>query len=509
MANDNKRIAKNTIVLYGRMLFLMVVGLVTVRVVLGALGDVDYGISGVVGSVIYTMAFVIGTLSSASQRFFAYSLGRNDIDGYRRSFSMLLQIFFAFSLLVVLVGEAISPWVVTDWLNIPDDRQYAAKWVYQNSIFTFLLYMLQVPFTGSIVAHERMQGFAYISIADGVMKLGVAYLVAVGGHDRLILYSCLMTGEALVIFLLYWIYCRRNFAGCRYRPVADKKLLKELSGYTGWNLFGSISAMLSSQGQSILLNIFFGPVINAAKSIGDKLYNMVAQLSTNFYMAVSPQIVKSYAAGDDDRPKRLAVQSTRMSYFLLLLVVFPAIAVIDPLLHLWLKAGDVTPAMVGFSKLMLIYCLAVSLEQPLTQVIRATGKLKRYQLSVGLITLAYLPLAWLLLKLGAPAVSTMWMLIGVTLAAQIVRVYVVRKQVGFPVSAYMRQAIAPIVVGTAILFAFEYAMSYWTVVKLGPVLMKAVTCLILSFVVTLWIGVTSSERTMIQETIAKRFSHRK
>lgn len=491
--NDNGRIARNTLLLYFRMLFLTVVNLVTVRVVLGALGQSDYGISSVVGSAVYTLAFLTGTLSSASQRYFAYHLGERDTEGYRKTFSILLMSFLAFGAIVMLVGESVSPWIVTDWLNIPADREYAAAWVYQTSLVSFVLSLLQVPYTSSMVAHERMNGFAYVSIADGLFKLGVAYMVAATGSDRLILYSVLSTAETAMVLLLYYLYCRR-FEGCRFRPVFDRVRFRELTGYTGWNLFGSVSGMLVVQGQSILLNIFFGPVINTAKGIADRIASLVQSFSSNFYMAVSPQIIKNYASGERDRMLSLVINSSRFSFFLLLLLVFPSISVVDPLLHIWLKEGDVSDAMVVFSRLTLLYCLVVSLEQPITQMIRATGRIRRYQISVGVVTLSYLPLAALGLWLGLPAQSTMWILIAIYLSVMFVRVGVARRQVQFPVGVYLRRVISPIALTCALLVIPGVLLESWRVDSVAMLLLKGATAMGIAAVVILLAGVNREER---------------
>lgn len=502
--SDNGRIAKNTVMLYVRMIFLAVVNLVTVRVVLGALGDVDYGVSMLIGSVVFSLWFVTSTLSSASQRYFAFHLGRNDIESYRKTFSMLMICMLGLSAIVVAAGEAVAPFLVTDWLNIPPDRQYAAQWAYQTTLLCFVFNLLIVPYTASMVAYEKINGFAYVSIIDGLLKLAVAWLTAESAGDRLIVYSVLTAAEWGLVLVMYYVYCRRRFSGCRMQPGRDLKLFRELMGYTGWNLFGSVSGVLVTQGQNILLNLFFGPVINAAKGIADRLHIMIQSIGVNFFMAVSPQIIKSYASGERERMESLVIGSTKYSYYLLLLLAFPIYLLMEPLLNIWLEAGDVTAEMIIFCKLSLIYCLVTVFEQPITQMIRATGKIKRYQVSVGVVTLCYLPLAWIALKLGFEPQSTMWVLIAVYAFVMIIRLMVARRQMDFQVGKYMRIAILPSTLVTVILLLCGWLLTGWECDAVAVVLLKGLAASAIVAVVVYATGLNGSERKKIVGVVVQK-----
>lgn len=505
-SESNKRVAKNTAFLYFRMLFLTVISLYTVKITLNALGVVDYGIYNVVASVVASLSFLNGTLTSATQRFLSFHLGKNDYKAYSKTFSLLLIGFIVISIAILIIGEIIGIFFIDDWLSIPPDRIYAAKWVYQSAIFTFIFHLLIVPYSSSIVANEKMSAFAYISIIDGVLKLLLVYLLVVSPFDRLIYYGVLTLIEAAIVFLLYVIYCHRAFPYCRFEFLWDKSLFKELTAYTGWNLFGSVSGVLITQGQNILLNIFFGPVINTAKAIADKVNAVVSSFSTNFYMAITPQIIKSYAAGDNERMMNLAMKSSRLSFFLLLLISFPLIVCMESILDLWLGDDSVSESMIGFSKLALVYCLVASLEQPITQMIRATGHIRNYQLKVGVWTLCYIPVAAIVLYLGASAISTMIVLIILYAFVQAIRVSIAHKEVGLNFKEYNKGVTIPILTVSIISVILYFGIGH---INLSNMLVNLITRGFISLstcILIIWFaGMTTSDKNYIKNIINKKF----
>lgn len=502
---DNKRIARNTAMLYVRMLLLTLVNLYTVRVTLDLLGVVDYGIYNVVASVVASLGFLTGTLTSATQRYLSYHLGRGDYEAYSHTFSLLLMGFIVISAAIIAIGEAVGIFFVDDWLTIPPDRLRAAQWVFQTAVFTFVFNLMAVPYTSSLVANERMDAFAYISIADGAMKLLLVFMLMRSPMDRLIYYGVLTMIESAIVFLLYFIYCRRAFRFCRFKAVWDKALFRELTAYTGWSLFGSVSGILVNQGQSILLNIFFGPIVNTVKAIADKIYNVIISFSTNFFMAVAPQIVKAYAADEKARMLRLVTTSSKLSFMLLLVLSFPIITGMRPVLVIWLGAENVDPLMISFSQLSLIYCLVVSLEQPITQAIRATGDVKPYQLRTGIFTLMYIPMAWIVLKLGGSALTTMVVLIGLYVFVQWIRVVIAHGQVGLQYGTYMREVVVPVAsvsaisVGLYFLFAMIPADgSIWKAILTMAAAAVAETAVIWTA------GLAVQDRAMVKAFIARK-----
>lgn len=442
--NNNKRIAKNTAFLYFRMLLLTAISLYTVKITLNALGVVDYGIYNVVASVVASLSFLNGTLTSATQRFLSFHLGKNDYKAYSNTFSMLLMGYIFIGISILILGEIFGIFFIEDFLKIPMDRINAAKWVFQTALFSFVLNMLIVPFSSSIVANERMEAFAYISILDGILRLLLVFLLFRYNQDRLIYYGVLCLMEMLIMTIVYISYCLCKFPYCRIKLFWDKAMFKELTSYTGWNLFGSISGVLITQGQNILLNMFFGPLVNTAKGIGDKINSVVNSFSTNFYMAVNPQIIKSYASGDRQRMLNLGLTSSRLSFFMLLCLSFPLIISMRNLLCLWLGEEAVSVTMVHFSQLTLLFCMVNSLEQPITQMIRATGRIKDYQLRVGILTIMYIPIAAVTLYYGASPISTMVVLIVLYSIVQIVRINIAHRQIGLNIKEYLRKVLYPI-----------------------------------------------------------------
>lgn len=459
--SDNKRIAVNTLMLYGRMIFLTLINIYTVRVTLECLGDLDYGIYEAVASFIGTMGFLNGTMTSATQRFLSYHLGKGDHEGYSHTYSMLLVCFAGFAVLMVVAGELLGHLFVYDILNIPADRLEAAMWVYRFGLINFAFYFLSIPFTAQIVANEKMGVFAYFSIADGMMKLLIVMALLYVGSDRLVLYAGLLAAQTILIDIIYVWYCRVKFRFCRFRFRADRLLLKELGAYTGWNLFGSVSGMLAVQGQGVLLNIFFGPLVNTAKGVANRIYNVIISFATNMFMAFSPQIVKSYASGEQERMIWLAMQSSRLSFFLLLVLSYPLVISMQSVLNMWLGADLVTPLMVGFSQLILVYTLVQALEPPITQMIRATGNIKEYQLKVGICTLMYIPVCVLVLWLGGDPISTMVVLIALYGAVMAVRLWIAKKTVKLSISRYVKTVAWPLIRVSLILCAAYFLFLLW------------------------------------------------
>lgn len=441
----NSRLLKNTGLLYGRLIFLTFVNLYAVRVTLEALGDIDYGVYNVIASVVASLSILTAAMSSASQRFLSFHIGRGDLEKYSHTFTLLLVVFGIFSLLMILAGEILGYFFINDWLNIPSDRLDAAYWVYQASLLAFALGIVNIPYTASIIANERMDAFAIFSVVEGVLKLFIAFLLVTYMGDRLILYGLLTALISLAILVLSIRYCHSHFRYCRYIWKWDGRIFSELSKYTGWNLFGSVSGMLAVQGQNILLNIYFGPVVNAAKAIADRIQNVIMGFSINLYTAASPQIIKSYASEDYTRAMSLVVKTSKMSFMLIFVLAFPILCNMQGLLDLWLAEKARIEYMCAFSGLILLYCMLASLEPPLSRIIQATGRIRNYQVLVGIVTLSYIPIAAVALYFGADPTMTLKILIVVMAVAHVVRLVVVHRQVGLDYGVYMREVALPIV----------------------------------------------------------------
>ena len=397
-SDNNKRIAKNTLLLYFRMLFMLLVSLYTSRVILKALGVEDYGIYNVVGGVVAMFSMISTTLASSISRFLTFELGKQNEENTRKVFSTSVTIQLLFCVIILIIAETVGLWFVNAKLVIPHDRLDATNWVYQFSLLSFCISLVSVPYNAAIVAHEKMSAFAYISIIEATGKLIVAYLVMVSPMDKLIFYALLLTSIAIIVRIVYGQYCVRHFRECRYNFQFDKALMKKMFGFAGWNFIGASSMILRDQGCNILINLFFGPAVNAARGIANQVNTAVVGFVTNFQTALNPQIIKNYASGNIDYTFKLAFQGARLSFYILLILSLPIILNTHYILTLWL--GIVPEHTTYFIQLVLIVAMHDALANPLVNIMMATGNIRNYQLLVGGIQLLNLPLSFVWLKLG-------------------------------------------------------------------------------------------------------------
>lgn len=414
---------------------MMAVMLYTSRVVLAALGVEDYGIYEVVGGVVAMFSMISNLLSSAISRFITYELGRGNQEKLKLIFSTSLIIQIIIGFVVVLLVESVGMWFLTHKMVIPPDRMLAAKWVLQFSLITLVINLISIPYNATIIAHERMSAFAYISIVEALGKLGIAYLVTISPMDNLIFYAILMSLVALVVRLCYGFYCKRHFSECKFSFVIDRTLLKEMFSFAGWNFIGSSSALLRDQGGNMLLNIMGGgPTVNAARGIANQVNMAVNQFSNNFMIALNPQITKSYASGDSKYMMTLLFQGSRFSFYLLFCLSLPIFVSTDYVLTLWLKTVPVHT--IAFVRLSLIFALSEVISRPLVVAQFATGKIRNYQLVVGGLQMLNLPLAYLCLRLGYRVEMVYVVAIVVSFCCMCARLYILRGEVGLSARAF-------------------------------------------------------------------------
>ena len=432
---NNKRIAKNTLLLYVRTLFIMAVTLYTSRVVLNTLGVEDYGIYNVVGGVIVMFGFINSSMASATQRYITFALGRGDAEGLQRVFSTALQIHVLIAVLVVLLGETVGLWFLYTQMQIPAGRMDAAFWVLQCSILSTVVMIVSVPYNADIIAHERMSAFAYISALEAVLKLAVVYLLLVFPCDKLTLYAFLILSVQLLVRFCYGRYCGKHFPESRYRHAWDRALFKEMTGFAGWSMFGNLSAVLFSQGLNMLLNVFFGPVVNAARAVAVQVQTAVQQFVGNFQMALNPQITKTYAVGAMSDMHRLMFRSARFSFYLLFFLSLPVLFETNFILTVWLKT--VPDNTVIFLRIMVCTSLIYTLSNPLMVANQATGKVRTYQAVCGSIILLILPVSYVCLWLGCPAYSVFIVHFVIELVAQLARMVMLRHLIGIRLRDYI------------------------------------------------------------------------
>lgn len=398
--SNNKRIAKNTLLLYFRMFIVTIVGLYTSRVVLNTLGVSDYGIYSLVGGFVFMLSFLNSAMTAASQRFLSYELGRNDMPRLKVVFCTSVNIHILIALIVFVIAETVGLWFINTQLIIDEDRMVAANLVYQCSILTFIVNVLSVPYNSCIVAHEKMSAFAYISILDVVLKLAVVFLLLLSSFDKLIIYAVLIMFVSVLIRICYSIYCKHHFEECVYYFTFDKQLFKEMFSFAGWSVLGNIGFSFKDQISNIILNLFYGTTLNAARGIGVQVSTVVKTFSNNLTMALKPQITKQYAAGSVEESMKLVYAGSRYTFFLLTLISIPVIINVDYILKLWL--GNVPVYTAQFLILSLLIALLYSVSECVTTAIQATGKVKVFQIGICIIMLSELPLDYLLLKLDYP-----------------------------------------------------------------------------------------------------------
>lgn len=499
--SNNKRIAKNTVLLYFRTFLLMVISLYTSRVVLSTLGVDDYGIYNVVGGFVAMFSVISGALSSSISRFITFELGNGDKDKLSKIFSTSVNIQIFIGLLILVLGETVGVWFLNTQLNIPVDRLVAANWVLQCSLITFIINLISVPYNAAIIAHEKMKAFAYVSILEAVMKLAIVYVLLVFSLDKLILYAILNVVVSIVIRFVYGVYCNCNFGECRYHMIYDKALLKEMTGFAGWNFLTNGAYILNTQGVNILINMFFGVAMNAARGVATQVDAAIMQFVNNFTTAINPQIIKTYATGEKDAMFKLICRGTKFSYFMLLFFAIPFICEADMILSLWL--GEVPPHATTFLRLTVLASMANILGNAQYTACQATGKIKKYTIIITFIGCLVFPVTWLLYKCGLPVESTYYVYIIIYLILDVTRLFLMRSMLQFPIEMFVRDVFGVIVVVTLVAVILPLVILYLlpsTWYRLFVTL--AVSTISVATSVYL-IGLSQSEKSMINSTIRK------
>jgi len=501
-SENNKRIAKNTMYLYVRMLVVMAVSLFTVRIVLNALGAEDYGIHNVVGGVVTMFGFLTSTMNSASLRFFSFYLGRQDYKRLSDYFSMSFWCFAALAVTIFVIAETLGLWFVKNQLVIPAGRVDAAMWVYQCAIISFMFKIMTIPYNAIIIAREKMNVYAIGGLFEVFLKLGVAYILYITPFDKLKVNSVLVCLMTCSIDVFYIIYCLKYFPESWVRRFWDRGIFKEVVNYSGWSLFGAISGIARSQGINILLNIFFNPVVNAARAIAYQVNSAINQFVLNFHKAVQPQITKYYAAGEKDEFYKLLFRSSRLYFYLIFLLSLPVLMETPFILTLWLK--NIPENTILFTRLVIIIAIIDSMSYPLQTSISATGHIKSFQIVTGGLLILNLPVAWFFLTMGYPPESTMYVAMGISIIAQITRIYFSHRQNGMPVQDYLKEVLKPIAIVTVLTLPIPIYIEY--IITEGWLRFLTVTLLsiLITATVIYCVGINTGERQMIMNLIKKR-----
>ncbi len=499
--DNNKRIAKNTLLLYFRMLLMMFVTLFTSRVVLDKLGVTDYGIYNVVGGVVAMLGFLNSSMSNAVQRYLSFEIGKNNEAGVNRIFNVSLFAHVGIAVFVFVVMEIVGVWYLNTHMNIPAERMDAANWVLQCSIFTTLFTIVQVPYNAIIISKEQMGIYAYISILEVVLKLLVVYMLAIGNFDKLKLYSVLIMVVTIGIVMIYRFYCTRKYKEAKFKFIKDWNLLKQIVGFASWNMLGELAWVFTGQGVNIILNSFFGPVVNAARGLAEQVNGAVNRFVANFQTAVNPQLIKNYASDQLGEMKTLLFRSTRFSYYLLLALSLPIILKMDFILHLWLK--EVPDYTTGFCQLVLVSSLVSTLSNLLAQVARAYGKIRNYQIIVSIFLFLNFPLSYIVLKFGGSPLSTMFVNIGINAMLLFVRLRLTNRMIQMTYGSFIRNVLFPVIIVTAVALVIPLTIYFMLDNSIISFIIVCLVSFVSVGVSTYALGMNANERLYILAAISK------
>lgn len=501
---NQQRVARNTLLLYFRMFLNMAITLYTSRVILKYLGIEDYGIYNVVGGLVSMFSLISGSLSNSVSRFITFELGKGNNQKLRKIFSISVLIHIILAIIIFLAVESIGVWFLNVHMNINESRISAANWVLQFSLLTFIVNIISVPYNAIIIAYEKMKAFAYVSILEVTLKLIAVYLLIISPIDRLIMYSFLLFLIAILLRVIYGIYCKTHFNECAIKLTWDKNIIIEMSQFAGWNFLGSLSNIFKTQGVNILINIFHGATLNAAQGIATQINNAVQSFSENFMTALNPQIIKSYASNDINRSLNMVKVGARLSFFLMLLLSFPILCETSFILKLWLQKFPTYTII--FTKLTLIYILIEALSKPIITIINATGRIRIYQLGISILLILNFPISFLALKLGYNPSSIYIISIFIAILALLFRIYILHKQCNISTLRFLYEILSKPILITIIAIILQ------KILTLIPADVERITLtftigIILILVSIIFIGLNSQERNILRNLLHKK-AHR-
>ena len=493
--SSNKRIAKNTMLLYAWMLLLLVVSLYTSRVVLATLGIDDYGLYNVVGGIVTMFTFISMAMGNSTSRYITFAIGKGDENELKSIVGVAFMIHWVLAGIILVLAETIGLWFLYNKMVIPEGRMTAAFWVYQFSVVSCMVSIVSVPFNSMIIAHEKMGAFAFISILDAVLKLLIVYLIQITSHDRLILYAALILVIFIIDRFIYQFYCHRHFPEAKRIRFQKSEKLGEMTSFAVWSMCGNLASVGYTQGLNILLNMFFGPAVNAARGVAVQVQSVLNGFVTNFQTAVNPQITKSYASGDNKRVLDLLTLSSKFSFFLMLMLCLPVFIEAPKLLSLWLV--EVPDHTINFIRLLILIMLAQTLHNPVSMIKSATGRIRTYQLTIGGILLAIVPISYVALKMGAPAEVVFCVHLFIQLTAQTAAVLMVRKDIGLSFHYYLKH----IIINVCLVALLSSLMPIITYLLLPDTIASMILVIIVSIlsagVSVFFLGLQKNERNFL------------
>ena len=503
---NTKRIAKNTIVLYLRMIVIMLITLYTSRVVLKALGFEDYGLYNVIGGVVALMSFLKSSMSESTQRFLSYEMGKGNIDNLKNVFSVSLTTHFLIALILLVLAETLGLWFLNTQINIPDGREAAANWIYQFSVVSLCIGIISVPFSADIISHEEMGYFAFLSILDAVLKLAFSIAITFASTDKLILYGLLMLLLPIINITLNWSYCYRRHSETHYKFFWDKEMFKKIFSFSGWTIWGQLAIVGSNQGTGILVNIFHSVTANAALGVGHQVNHAVTGLISNFQTAFKPQITKSYAAGDFKYLNTLTNYAAKISFYLFFIVSLPLLLNIDFVLDLWL---DKVPQYANvFCVIFIIASACNAISAPLYMNIFSTGRIKGYQIAMSIAYIVELVVLYIIFKLGYSVV------VGVALKAVLnfivifIRMAYAHKEVeSFSGSNYIKKVFLPLMLSVAVTLGVAFVLFHYTN-GMWQTIGATIFIVFVSLLTAYYIGLNQNERMSLLKTVKDFVKHK-
>ena len=500
----NKRIARNTMLLYVRMGVMMIISFFTARITLEALGVVDYGINNVVGGLVSMFTLISSSLSSSVSRFITYGLGKGDKKELNTIFSTSVNIHIILAVIVVIAIETIGTWFLNNKMVIPADRLNAAHWVLQCSTFMFAIGLLSVPYNAVIVAHERMDVYAYFTIFDVFSRLAIIFAIKYYGGDKLILLAIISIIPSLIKQFYYWHFSKKRFEECTYHAVWDKKIFREMFGFAGWNFFGNAAFIANTQGVNMLINIFYGVTLNAARGIAVQVVSIVEQFTGNFTAAINPQITKSCASGDKEHLYFLLKKSSKFNFFLMLILVVPAILECRTILELWL--GKVPDHTVNFVVLSLVRALTIIMSSSLLTAILATGKIKQYQTIVIITTIWVFILTYFAFNIGLPPETTYIIHICIYAILVIIRIMYAKKLIGLNPISFIKDVVIRCLSVLCLVFIVPIIIAETMEPGLSRLLISVPTTVISSIFIAYLVGLDSEEKNSIKKIAHNRLA---
>lgn len=514
-SSNNKRIAANSIFLSIRMVIVLCLTFYTTRKMLEILGAMDYGVYNVVCGFVAMFAFLNTSMSNSIQRFYNYEYGKNGEQGANNVYCTAILIQFLLAIIIIILTESFGLWYIHNKMVIPYDRLIAAEWIFQFSIFSFLFVIIQAPYSAAVMAHERMGFFAIVNVLDAILKLAIVLILPYLNNDQLIMYGVLVAIISVFNFLIYYIYCKKNFVEIKTRRFFDKHLFFSMLGFSGWNLFGTFGGIMKEQGINLVNNSFFGPIVNAAQGVSSQISGGLQSFVNNITIPVRPQVVQSYALGDIRRMMSLTYSISKLSSCCLLMMAIPVALEIDYILKLWL--GDNVPEHTNtFTIIILITTLVNNLNSATSGIVHATGVMKYYQLFGSVINIISVPVAYFLLKVNAiPEMAYICVLFG-TVASHTVGLFVVRSLVGMTISEYYKEVVMPIIIVLFFSMLTIYPIHFYMNYGILRLCVVTLTSILTVLVVSIYGALNRSERHLLTQLltsyscmVSNRIFHRK